>query len=287
MELYVSSYGDKTHQPAIIKLDVSNQLKITEQILINGKCNMCLVKDKIYTSFKNVDNYLLIINKGSREIIKSDYFYSYAYQENNYLYLASFESGVDSLFDLNKKAFIRHVKHDKNDHPRSHYIARFKEHIISVDNGTQEILIYDEMLNIKKTIDFDEINIRLISFDEQFLYLNTELSNELIVLNDQFEIMKRIKLTKKQSFSAGNANNRQYIVVSLRGENQLVLINKKDYSIIDRTTCGKMPRDIKFIQDSLLVSCSDDNKIQRFKIINEKLILIDEINIVKPITFHI
>lgn len=287
MEFFVTSYGDETHHAGIIKFSMNKYLEEKEFINIDGKCNMCLINNGLYSSYQGNENLLLIIDDNHREEIACDYFYSYAYKEDNYLYLASFESGVDSLFDLSKKEFIKHVKHDKSPTAKSHYISRFKEDIISVDNGTNQLFVYDNLLNIKHIYDFENIQIRLISFDEQYLYLNTESSNELIVINENYEIVKKIKLTEKESFSAGNACNSDYIVISLRGENSLALIRKKDLQLMGKFPCGEMPRDIKFIGDSLLVACTNENMIQKFKIKKEKLELIEEIEVKKPITFNI
>lgn len=287
MEFFITSYGDETHHAGIIKFSMNKYLEEKETININGKCNMCLINNGFYSSYQDNKNYLLIINNYCREELACDYFYSYAYKENNYLYLASFESGVDSLFDLSKKEFIKHVKHDKNNSAKSHFISRFKEDIISVDNGTNQLFVYDNLLNIKYIYNFENIQIRLISYDEQYLYLNTELSNELIVIDENYEIIKKIKLSDEESFSAGNACNSKYIVISLRGENSLALIRKKDLQLIGKFPCGEMPRDIKFVGNSLLVACTNENKIQRFKLEKEKLELIEEVEVKKPITFNI
>lgn len=249
---------------------------------------MCFIDDKIYSSIKLDKNYIMTIDGEKTEFIDSKYFYSYAYKENNYLYLASFESGVDALYDLENNKFLKCIEHNKNNHPRSHYISRFKNHIVSVNNGTNQLFIYDEHLNVKREIDFDEINIRLLSFDDKYMYLNTEISNELIVLDENFKILKRIKLTEKSdTFSGGNASNHHYVVISLRGEDNLALIDKEKFEVIGLFKCGKMPRDLTFYKDYLLVTCTDDNSIERYKIKDNTLIFIDKVNVCKPITFSL
>ena len=302
-EIYVNAYGDCADNRGIYKIAINEGKLIVSQFYqLDGKSNMIInYKDYIITSIACDDgNYLRMINKETMEImmnVKTEYFYCYGFVMNNKLYAASFSDGVDSMFDLENFELIKNVIHQSDLYKsvgRSHYINYIGENILSVDNCYQQLYKYDQNLNIIDIKQFEEENIRLLSDNTRNnkLYLNTEITNDIIVLNkEDLSEVQRISLAPKgEGVGAVNAlsANGKYLCASIRMPSKLCLMRVDQdglLSIIDEAVCKDVPRDGVFADDYLLVSATNENCVQLYRIINDKLVLKDELSLSKPVTF--
>lgn len=304
-ELFLTAYAgnDKGIVKLLFDKDKKEIIK-KGRIQIEGKCNMVIESDQyLYMSVKYTDNnFLEIYKKDTFNKIKSiqcSFFYSYGQKYDHYLLLASYENGVDSVYDLETDKFISHYEHKKkgiNKPGKSHYIKQLSDNkIVSVDNLYQQIYVYkSKKLEIEEIVQLEEKNIRLLSFHPTNgkAYLNTELTNELLVLDlNNFEIIKTYKLTEcVGSYSGGNAlsHDGKYLAITLRGENCICLFETKSNGLLNLVTksiCGKTPRDVIFMDDYLFVSCTDENAIEVYEIDNLNIKKVNEVKVDQPITF--
>lgn len=310
-EIYFTTYGKKEENGNHIikvKMDIeSGKITYLHSIDLDGKANMVIeANDKLITSVKTSDNHLLqFYDKKTLMLVKSyecDYFYSYGQIVGNKIILASYENGVDSIFDLEQEAIVKNVIHLRNDLPvtgRSHYIHKLSDgRVISVDNALQQIYIYkNDELEIEKVVNFELdpiMNIRLLSFssDEKYAYLNTEKTGEVLVLNvHNFEIIDKYVLSSDNNyFSGGNviSSDGKFVCISMRGEDCIYIFNIKEQGKLEfvcKFKCGKIPRDLKMIHDYLLVSCTEENQIEIYQLQEKILAKLTPLEIFRPITF--
>ena len=229
MHMICSAYGQNGIDQGIVIFD---QDKVNKQVInLSGKANMVIETDSfLITSVQEKNRYYLEFYADQKRFdrIETTYFYSYGHFSNGYLLLASFNDGIDSTYHLETKKWCHH-KHHRDGfvrNGRSHYIQKIKEKIISIDNAYQQIYCYeDDELKKFTVINFDEfINLRLASYDldKNELYINTEVSNEVIVLNlDTLKECYRIKLSdNKQVFSGGHSYDAVHkkLFISMRKE---------------------------------------------------------------------
>lgn len=297
--IYLTSYGDRNGaKKGIVKVNFdSSMLNTTEIFPIDGKANMVIeTANHLIASVKNKENYLLFLTKEGKFVKKilTEYFYSYGQYIDDYLLLSSFESGVDSVLDLKDFSFYHSIHHRDgySGNGRSHYIRKIKDKVIAVENNFQQLYIYDDCsLRKYQTIDFGEINVRLlaVSTDEKEAILNTEISNELIVFDtDDYHIKQRLCYSKK-GYSSGNVLSKDglYLCECVRNEDKVYVFKKKNHAweIYKTFMCGKMPRDLMMIDHQVWVTCSDENCIQIFDL--DRLKQIAEIPVASPVTFAI
>ena len=294
--IYVTAYGKNNIGRGIYELNFENKLNIIKHLPLSGKCNLVLrYEGYIILSVKNESNNKLEIYDLDFNKIKSyecDYFYSYGNIKDNKCYLASYENGVDSVFDLEKECFISHNIHKKEGYKaKSHYIKCLDNKIIGIENGLQQFIIYkNDTLEIEHMIEYPPINIRLLSFhpNGKYAYMNTEFSNEVIVLDtNDFHVINRYQMVDHDGwYSGGNAISLdgKIICLSVRGEDMIYVYetNNDELKFIKKFKCGKNPRDLMFINDCLLVTCSEDHCIEVY---DKDFNKIDALQINQPITF--
>ena len=200
--------------------------------------------------------------------------------------------GVDSVFDLEKECFISHNQHfEEGVKAKSHYIQCLDDKIIGIENGIQQFFIYkNDLLEVEKIIEYPPINIRLLSFhpNGKVAYMNTEFSNEIIVLDtNDFEVLIRYQMVNHDGwYSGGNAtrNDGKYVCSSIRGEDMIYVYETKENELefVKKFKCGSNPRDLIFIEDYLLVSCTDEHCVEVY---DHEFNKIDSLMIYQPITF--
>lgn len=299
--VYLTAYGANGVDQGIIELIMDeNNGTIKNCFKLNGKSNMVIeTENLLITSVQEAEgNYLLFftLNGSLLERIKTEYFYSYGTLSNGYLLLASFDEGLDSSYHLTTHEWSTNIHKKKgiDRKGRSHFIKKINNKIISVENVYQQIYIYEnESLRDFKIIQFEEnLNIRLISLDESkgLLFLNTELTNELLILRtEDFSIIDRVKMTDRSNcFSGGNVYSVEngYICITMRGENAIyIYYNNENYSLAKKILCKRMPRDLKVIDNLLYVTCSDDQCIEVYNL--KTFQKVNEIEVQQPVTFSI
>lgn len=307
--MILTAYGnEKGVDKGIVIIDLFDHHYSKTVLPLDGKCNCCICfQNKLYVPVKKEKNYIYefqIINNQYHKIdeYETRYFYSYGFVKDNLLFLASFESGVDTIFDLKTKKEIDSYIHNHQLGGRSHYISLTpdQKYVYSIDNAYQQIYLYKIENNhfiIRKMIGFENENIRLMPFSlySQHGYLNTEISNRIYALsyqNDSFEITSTINMkTYSQGFSGGNAISKdgKHLCVSIRGDN---ILNYYDIhkngklELVDSLSCGLMPRDIQFVDDDIIaVTCTNSHCVELYQFIDSHLKKIDEIKVFNPVTF--
>ena len=298
-QVYLTAYGLNSLDQGIIVLTIDNHGVYSKKcIAVNGKSNMVIkTKDGLICSVQEPEgNYLLFytIDGTLQEKIKTEHFYSFGTLSNGYLLLASFDDGLDSSYHLTTHQWTSNV-HQRSGittKGRSQFIKRIGNKIITVDNAYQQIYVYeDETLKHFEVIDFEMgLNLRLLSFDEgrNRMFLNTELTNELLVLSiDKWQEIDRIKINKSKScFSGGNAIDTEHhlVCVSMRCENMIYVFDyDKNMLLVEKMPTKRMPRDLIVIGESLYVTCTDDNCVEVFSLRSFKKI--NEIEVMQPVTF--
>lgn len=310
VELYLSAYGNESGEDrGMIKLslDVENGILRKEDFIpLAGKSNMIVERGKeLITSVQYQDGAAIerYDRSGSlKKRVKTKYFYSYGQAVRNRLLLASYASGVDSSYDLINDRVVKNVVHRRAGYEgsgKSHYIHQMKDgRVISVENALQQIYVYqDEDLNLASVMDFPaapEKNPRLLSFhpEKPAAYLNTEKTNELIMLNtDTMEVKKTIVLSDTaNTFSGGNvtAEDGKYLAVSLRGKNAVSVWYLDEMGCFRsgfEFPCGRTPRALRAVGDYLLVSCTDDDCVEAYRIYKNYVRKTYSLKICQPITF--
>lgn len=299
--VYLTAYGNNGNDQGIIDLIFDGNKFVKKKCFkLNGKSNMVIENgDKLITSVQEKDgNFLLFLSLEGvlLERIKTDYFYCYGTISNGYLLLASFDEGLDSSYNLTTHNWNTniHFKSGITSKGKSHFIKKISNKIVSIENIYQQIYVYEnESLSDFEIIQFDQgLNIRLLSMDESkdLLFINTELTNELLILRKaDFEVVNRVKITNQNNcFSGGNVFSEVngYICISMRGENAIYIYrNDTNYSLVKKIPCKRKPRDLKIVNNNLLVTCSDDNCIEIYSL--ETFQKVDEIEIQQPITFSV
>lgn len=300
MELYVCTYGDNGFEKGIAKINYNAELNVVDKkmlVEINGKANMVVVCDTcIYVSEQREDgNFLVTYDKEGNKIeqLACEYFYSWGHLKDNKLYLASFSSGVDSIYDVNSKFIITSYIHEDTSLKtgRSHYIHCLDKQVIAVENALQKVYFYKkDSLDIDYVLDFEEINVRLLSIHPsgKYAYMNTELTNEVFVLDiEDRKVVSSIKMSDSTGFSGGNALNKEgnILAVSVREEDQIYLfdVNNEKLMLKHVFACGAIPRDLKIIDNYLFVTCTKDNCVEIYDLNTYKKI--NAITLSQPITF--
>ena len=307
--LFVTCYGNREgEEKGLIKYAIQEQSKSFYPIM--GKANCCIeTANYLYIPVKNsMGNCIQVIDKETLILIRTisvKYFYSYGFitNDNKYLYLASFEDGVDTILNLQNDREYSFYHCEQGIKGRSHYIGITTDnlHMFSIDNALQKIYVYKNLyppLEIEKVITFGDENIRLISYSSysDHFYMNTEKTNAIYILkyiNESFEIVNKVSLlsTTNTDFSGGNAisSDGKFLCITIRGKNliQCYEIHKDgSLSFYDELQCGKMPRDICFIENDFYVTCTNDNRIEAYHI-DKKIQKLYDIEISAPITFAI
>lgn len=300
--IYVCAYGDCKENKGIYQLTFDEGRLFQKNFLqIQGKANMVIeTATQLITCVQYKDkNTLEFYDKETLTLLKSadtEYFYSYGQYVDDQLLLASYASGVDSVYSISKNQFIAHSKHEEEGKKaKSHYIQLMKDgNIVGIENGLQRFYIYkNQDLEIEKVIQYPVVNIRILSIHPHMnrAYMNTEITNELYVLDTtDYQVIRKFKLTEQDGFSGANAlsEDGKYLCISVRGEDKLYIFENDEEGntkLIKSFSCGKTPRDGVFIDHYLLMTCSDSNSIEVYdSILDFKKISTYEI--IQPITFQ-
>ncbi len=308
--IFLSAYGNNNViDKGIIKLYLDTEKGIIKKksvIPLNGKSNLIIeYNDKLITSVQNTEGSTLEFYDKSGKLLytyKTELFYSYGEVVGDKLLLSSYASGADSVYDLKKNELQTTVFHKRDGYDKigkSHYIHFVgEEKIVSVDNSLQQLYVYKDInLSLKTIIDFPknpEKNIRLMTFhpNGKKAYLNTEKTNELLVLDiENFRVIDEILLVDDiETSSGGNAISRdgKYLCISLRGRDMIIVFKNDEYGMphkIYEFNCGKTPRDLKFVEQYLLVSCTDENSVEVYLINEDTVSKTGQTEVFQPITF--
>ena len=312
-KLQLMAYGDQAgNGRGIIELTIDDAGCVQQSCIpIHGKANFALVDgDIMLVPVKEEHgNYLYFYqNQRLMQRIAVTCFYSHGVKGNaGCYYLASYEDGVDAVFDtatMRETCIIHHKRNGCNERSKSHYIGITPDgtYVYGVENGLQQLYVYkviDQKLLIHDIVEFDQHEgIRLLPFlNQKHAYLNTELSNCIYHLrydSGRFWIAEQYALTsvKEHSFSGGLAisSDGSLLCASVRGEDSLSCFQihqDGSLSLIDRVVCGRMPRDIQFSDAGIAVTCTMDHVVELYQLVDSRLVKIQSIPVAQPVTFAI
>lgn len=310
MEFFLSAYGSENGEDrGMMKLSLNVEngtLRKEDFIPLAGKSNMIIEHGKeLITSVQYPDGSAIeryTRGGGLMKRTKTEYFYSYGQVIKDRLLLASYDSGVDSIYDLTEDKVIKNAVHRRAGYEgngKSHYIHQIRDgRVLSVENALQQLYVYkDADLNPESVMDFPENpekNPRLLSFhpEKPIAYLNTEKTNELMILDtDTMKVNKSIFLCDTENtFSGGNAvsEDGKYIAVSLRGKNVVSVWYLNETGCFRsgfEFPCGRTPRDLKAVGNYILVSCTDDDCVEVYHVYQNYVRKTCSVKIRQPITF--
>lgn len=308
--LVLTAYGNEIGQDKGIVIINNKQKNV---LPIDGKANICIQDNNIlYVPVKEKEaNYIYIYHEFNNLLTLVgkyyvNHFYSYGFKKDDNLFLASFEDGVDAIFNLASYKEISIFTHTPNNYAQkgqSHYIGFNKKENVyfSVDNALQEVYLLqvdNHRLKLKYRKKFKNENIRLISYSSYSnkYYMNTEISNKIYVLdikNNKIIIENEYSLTYNQgAFSGGNAISKdgKRLCITLRGSNILLyyeIHQDGTLSLLSKISCGQMPRDAMFKESNLYITCTLSNNIEVYKEVNKRLVKEQSISVENPITFSL
>lgn len=312
MNLYVMSYGDEHGVgKGLVKLVLRGHEVVEKTCFpVDGKANHAILhgEQMIIPVKEATGNVLYRYEKGQLiEKLAVRHFYSHGIVgDEGCYYLASYEDGVDAIFDpVQKKevCIMEHHRQDCSDQAKCHYIGRTPDerYIYAVENGLQQLYVYqvkEKQFQIHDVLQFPlKENIRLMPCapDGVHAYLNTERSNCIYTLQYQdgcFMIQDQLPLHPEvdHSFGGGLAISEDgtLLCTSMRIENKLSCFTIQadgTLTLLDAISCGNMPRDVQFCGTYIALSCTLDQVIELYTISNQHLVKVTSIPIPQPITF--
>lgn len=301
-DILVTSYGAPGTGYGIYRLvrDASDKQYEVAQILeLEGKSNMILRDGKqiIASIAENGENFLCFLDENGQVLqkVKTPYMYMFGQKDRDRIYLASYNQGADSLYDRNSKT-LSSLQYPEGS--RTHCIRKIGSRILSTDYGLGQLRIYADsesepaVLNLQGSISYGkDLQLRLFSPMKDRLYLNTEKSNEILILDaNTLEEIEGFSLPVSEgSKSAGNSfsEDGSLFAVSVRGEDAVFVYRLTESGSLDflhKLKTGKTPRDLKFYGNDLLVSCTDSDCIDVFD--PESGTRIQRLDIPQPVTFE-
>ena len=156
-----------------------------------------------------------------------------------------------------------------------HFSKFVNDNIFSVDLNNNKIYVYDSNLNEITHINIDKNSgPRHVVFNDDFIYIITELSNQIIVLKNNKIIQRISTLKNKDIVSYGGAikisKDKKFIYATNRGEDTIaVFLNNNGYLKLIQSipSGGEFPRDISFNQteEYVFVANQFSNSITVFK----------------------
>ena len=218
----------------------------------------------------------------------------YVTVKDNIVYTANYHAGSFSKVEILSDTFRLIKTVTIKEKAGCHQILLYKDLILVPCLFLDRIRIYNQNLEWVTDIDFPQGSgprHGIFSKDERYLYLVSELSNELFVIDmEQFKIIHSISvLENNEKNTAGTAairmgTDEKHLYVSTRGKDVISLIefDGKRIKLIETINCGgKHPRDFIIINHHLLSANMETDNVTCFKIKKDGRIgdLISEISI--------
>lgn len=201
--------------------------------------------------------------------------------------LASTNYGEGSLQFFTKVEgewkLAKRILSGEGSHQHFVYFTKDGEHIIVCDLGLNQLVTYDYEFNLVSVHQFKEnIGPRhfVTSYDEQYFYLLSELSNELLVLERtglEFKVIQRESILLDEKSEGNNAAairmsaDNQFIYTSTRNNEEAITVFKVEDHLVKRVqylkSGGLHPRDINLSaqEDHLIVANKDSDNLVFFK----------------------
>lgn len=193
--------------------------------------------------------------------------------KDDLIYTANYHAGtvsklkiVNDRFEFIRTELIR-------EKAGCHQILFHKDRILVPCLFLDKVIIFDEDLDRIGEIIFSEGSgprHGLFSDDQKYLYLVSELSNELFVIDmDKDEIVSQTALLDKTHVEGTAAIRKKdgHLYVSTRGEDVISVVGLKDLKLKEVKDCGgKHPRDFIIVGDCLLCANRFSDSVTVFRI---------------------
>ena len=187
----------------------------------------------------------------------------YVTTKDDLVYTANYHEGTFSVLRIENERFSLIKKTLIKEKGGCHQVLLYKNKIMVPCLFLDKVMIYDQKLNETGQIKFPEGSgprHGVFSKDGKYLYLVSELSNELFKINmDTLKIENSIPILEndethvKGTAAIRMSDNGRYLYVSTRFKNVLSVIDADRFELIEVKDCGgDHPRDFILIDDYLL-----------------------------------
>ncbi len=245
MQLVVSSYNKEKPSLSLYEIDLKNKTHVVlDEKYLNAPSFVIEGDGYIYTyskekiklvSYKKENNKLILIDEIS---IPGSTLTHLAYSKKHQsLYAASYADGAYLKVEVKDGIFSNLIYRLQENNSKCHHVALSKneDNIYVTNISLDEIFIYDFNLNYKESYILPNgVGPRHLIIIDEYLYVVTEYSNEVIVLNNKGEIIQRISTIndyKKESFGATIIEMDGYIYVSNRGMDTIAIYKLNNYHL--------------------------------------------------------
>lgn len=209
----------------------------------------------------------------------------YVGSDGQYIYTANFHEGTFTVLkEENKHLSLKETVHIQ-DGGGCHQVLVYKDRLLVPCLFLDRIMMYErETLKPLGSIRFNTgtgPRHGIFSKDEKYLYLVSELSNELFVISTEtWEILsEQPVLTSGERHVRGGAAIRmsedgRYLYASTRGKDVLSVftVDGENVTLIDNVSCGgKHPRDFNIDENYLLCANRFSNEISVFPLQDGKI----------------
>ena len=231
--------------------------------------------------FENGSGVALISDDGTikDKLVFEDVTSCYVAYHEGKLYTANYHAGTFSVIDVNGDRFesVKTVEIRKK--AGCHQVLFWNDLILVPCLFLDKVMIYDGDLNYRNEIVFPQGSgprHGIFSKDDRYLYLVSELSNELFVIETgSFRIVDCVGLLENgERNTEGTAAIRtsedgRRLYVSTRGKDliSVLSVDGGKVSLIQTTSCGgEHPRDFILTDDVLLCANRFSNQVVSFRI---------------------
>lgn len=209
----------------------------------------------------------------------------YVGSDGQYIYTANFHEGTFTVLkEENKHLSLKETVHIQ-DGGGCHQVLVYKDRLLVPCLFLDRVMMYErETLKPLGSIRFNTgtgPRHGIFSKDEKYLYLVSELSNELFVISTEtWEILsEQPVLTSGERHVRGGAAIRmsedgRYLYASTRGKDVLSVftVDGENVTLIDNVSCGgKHPRDFNIDENYLLCANRFSNEISVFPLQDGKI----------------
>lgn len=199
--------------------------------------------------------------------------------EDDDIYTANYHTGVVTHFKLvqDELKFINSIQ--IQDGAGCHQILVFHDRILVPCLFLDRVFIFDRSLKKIGSIHFNANTgprHGVFSKDGKYLYLVSELSNELFVIEtDEWNIIHQIPVLMSKEIHVRDtaairlSDDEKFIYVSTRTKDVISVIELEDHkpTVIQTVSCGgKHPRDFVLLGQYLLCANKNTNEVVSFKI---------------------
>ncbi len=276
--IYAGTYTGKESKGIYrFKFDEGNLFEPELLKEINNPKYLCTYKEKIVAvcDFKDGSGAALIDKEGQilDEITFEEKTSCYVAGKGDLVYTANYHTGCVSKLKIADDKFKFIKTYEVKDKVGCHQVLFYKDKVLVPTLFLDKIIIFDEDLNRTGEINFPEGSgprHGVFSDDQKLLYVASELSNELFVIDmenekiiDQRPLLKKIHVEGTAAIRKKN----DHLYVSTRGADVISVVDLKDMSVKQITACGgKHPRDFIIVDDHLVCANRFSNNVVSFVI---------------------